>query len=123
MNTFLLSLGLVVIVLLPAIFGLLLVAWIGRYSLDEHHLRYKVFGLISIRSLPYAEIKNVGVVPWWREWNWRECLSTEIWMGNEFRRTRVLITTSRSRRPFLLLSPSDSAAFATTLLATISKQG
>jgi hypothetical protein len=106
--------------LLTVVLQLFLFALMFRHSLDEHHLRFKIFGLFSIRSLLYSEIKHVVVVPWWRAY-WYNPFSTEVWMGYEFRRTRVMIMTNRSHRPVVLIAPSDSTAFATILSARTSR--
>ena len=109
---------------LSAVLYTLLFALIIRFSLDEQHLRVKLFGMFCISSIPYQEINDVRVVPWWRAYwkeNWREFFMTRSWVGYEFRRTRVLITTQSSRFPFVLIAPADSAAFATALSARISK--
>ena len=111
-------------VLLSTVLWMLLFALIIRYSLDEQHFRVKLFGIFCISSIPYQEIKDVQVVPWWRTYwkaNWRDNFRTYNWVGYEFRRTRVLITTNRSWYPYVLIAPADPPAFATALSARIPK--
>jgi hypothetical protein len=110
--------------LLSAVLWMLLFALIFRYSLDDRHLRMKLFGIFCIASVPYQEIKDVQVVPWWRIYwkaDWHDYFRTHEWVGYEFRRTRVLITTNRSWFPYVLIAPADPAAFATALSARIPK--
>ena len=109
---------------LSAVFYMLLYALIIRYSLDEQHLRVKLFGMFCISSIQYHEIKDVQVVPWWRAYwkpDWHDYFLTRTWVGYEFRRTRVLITTNRSWFRYVLIAPEDSAAFAAALSARIPK--
>lgn len=111
-------------ILLSAILWSLLFALIIRFSLDEQHLRVKLFGMFCIDSIPYHEIKNVQVVPWWRAYwkaDWHDYFLTRTWVGYEFRRTRVLITTNRSWFPDVLIAPAEPAAFAAALSARIPK--
>lgn len=110
--------------LLSAVLYMLLYALIIRYSLDEQHLRVKLCGMLCISSIPYHEIKDVQVVPWWRAYwkpDWHDYFLTHTWVGYEFRRTRVLITTNRSWFPYVMIAPADSAAFAAALSARIPK--
>lgn len=110
--------------LLSAVFWMLLFALIIRYSLDEQHLRVKLFGVFCISSIPYHGIKDVRVVPWWRVYwkkDWRDYFLTREWVGYEFRRTRVLITTNRFWFRYVLIAPEDSAAFAAALSARTPK--
>ena len=111
-------------ILLSAVLYTLLFALIIRFSLDEQHLRVKLFGMFCIGSIPYQEIKDVQVVPWWRTYwkaDWHDYFRTHGWVGYEFRRTRVLITTNRSWFPYVIIAPADPAAFATALSARIPK--
>src|SRR5262249_40628568 len=111
-------------ILLSAVLCMLLFALIIRYSLDEQHLRVKLFGVFCMSSIRFQEIKDVRVVAWWREYwkeDWRDYFLTLSWVGYVFRRTRVLITTKRSRFPYVLISPADSTAFVAVLSAKIPK--
>ena len=40
-----------------------------RYSFDEYYLRVKLFGIFCIRSIPYCQMMEVRVVPWWKEFS------------------------------------------------------
>ena len=111
-------------ILLSAVFWILLFQLIIQYSLDEQHFRVKLFGIFCISSIPYQEIKDIQVVPWWRTYwkaNWRDNFRTYNWVGYEFRRTRVLIRTNGSWYPYVLIAPADPAAFAVALSARIPK--
>lgn len=111
-------------ILLSAIFWMLLFTLIIRYSLEEQQLQVKLFGMFCISSIPYHEIKDVHVVPWWRIYwkdNWLDYFLTYHWVGYEFRRTRVLITINRPWFPYVLIAPADSTAFAAALSARIPK--
>lgn len=110
--------------ILSAVFWMLLFALIIRYSLDEQHLRVKLFGVFCISSIPYHEIKDIQVVPWWRVYwkeKWRDYFLTREWVGYEFRRTRVLITINGAWFRYVLIAPEDSAAFAADLSTRIPK--
>ncbi len=111
-------------ILLSAVFWMWLLALVTQYSLEDQHFRVKVFGVFRIISIPYHEIKEVQVVPWWRilvKDNWGDYFSTLHWSGYEFQRTRVLITTSRSWFRYTVIAPVDSATFAAALSARIPK--
>ena len=88
-----------------------------RYSLDEHHLQVKLFGIFRIRSIPYSQMVEVRVVPWWKEFS-PGLLWAERWPSHVFARECVLITT-HSMLPFVFLSPSAPAIFASTLSSRV----
>lgn len=111
-------------VFLSAVLYMSLFAFMFRYSLEVQQLQVKLFGMFCISSIPYHEIKDVHVVPWWRIYwkdNWRDYFLTYHWVGYEFRRTRVLIITNRSWFPYVLIAPEDSTAFAAALSARVPK--
>lgn len=91
-----------------------------RYSFDEYHLRVKLFGMFCIRSIPYRQMREVRVVPWWREFS-LEILWAERWHSHAFKSECVLITIGNSMCPYVFLSPSDPTTFATTLSSRIPK--
>jgi len=91
-----------------------------RYSLDEHHLRVKLFGMFCIRSIPYHRMREVRVVPWWKEFS-PELFWAERWHSHAFKSECVLITIDNSMCPYVFLSPFDPAIFATTLSSRIPK--
>jgi hypothetical protein len=98
---------------------LLSLTLIVRYSFDEHHLHVKLFGIFCIRSILYCQMRDVRVVPWWKEFS-PEFLWAERWPSHVFERECVLITTN-SMCPYAFLSPSNPATFATTLSSRIPK--
>jgi len=89
-----------------------------RYSFNDHHLRVKLFGMFCIRSIPYREMREVRVIPWWKAWVSLEFLWAEIWPSHIFSREYVLIQTITMCR-YVFLSPPDPATFATTLSSRI----
>ena len=110
--------------LVSAIFWIWVSTFVYQYSLEAQHLRVKLFGMFCISSIPYQGIKEVRVIPWWREYwkeDWQHYFLTLHWAGYALRRTRVLIATKRSRFPYTLISPADSVAFSAALSARIPK--
>ena len=84
------------------------------------HLRVKLFGMFCIRSIPYRQMREVRVVPWWKEFS-LEILWAERWHSHAFKSECVLITIGNSMCPYVFLSPSDPTTFATTLSSRIPK--
>jgi hypothetical protein len=112
--TIVIVVGLIGTVLVLLSFTLML-----RYSFGEHHLQVKLFGIFCIRSIPYCQMMEMRVVPWWKEFS-PELLWAERWHSHMFARECVLINTN-SMCPYVFVSPSDSATFATTLSSRIPK--
>jgi hypothetical protein len=102
-----------------AVFVFLSFTLLLRYSFDEHHLRVKLLGILSIRSIPYCQMVEVRVVPWWKGFS-PVLFWAERWPSHMFARECVLITMN-SMCPYVFLSPADPATFATTLSSRIPK--
>lgn len=98
---------------------LLFFALIFRYSFNERHLAVNLVGLFCIRSIPYSQILDVQVVPWWKEFS-PQFLPAERWPSHIFSRKVVLIVTD-SMCPYIFLSPSAPIIFTQTLASRISK--
>ncbi len=110
--------------LISVVFWIWLSPLIFQYSLDAQHLRVKLFGMFCISSISYQDIKEIRVIPWWREYwkeDWHHYFLTLHWTGYACRRARVLITINGAWFRYVLIAPADSAAFAASLSARIPK--
>jgi len=112
------------IIMMASLAGMALVlssfTFIIRYSIEEHHLRVMLFGLFSIRSIPYRQMREVRVIPWWKgslQNSFGQKGGIAIYLSREY----VVIATVNSLCPYVFLSPSAPAIFATTLSSRIAK--
>jgi len=110
----------VLVVALVGTIGMwLLFALIFRYSFNERHLVVNLVGVLCVRSIPYSQIVDVQVVPWWKEFSSQFC-PAERWPSHMFSREVVMIVTN-SMCPYIFLSPSAPIIFAQTLAYCVAK--